>query len=145
MMKEDSPWSIATGEDNGKPLIFRIRNRPPPFADQSAFPHLLAITWSFDVDVNNGMPLPQEAGRMAELEDLLEKGLEFPGEAFLSVAVTGNGVREWQWYARNPDAVMKLINKTLGHLEPFPIQIRFQADPAWQGYNGFLEIMAPPA
>ena len=144
-MKEDSPWTVATGEDNGRPLIFRIRSKPPSFADQSAFPHLLAITWSFDGDVNNGMPMPQDLARMTELEDLLVKGLESAGEAFLSVAVTGNGVREWQWYARNPDAIMQLINKTLGHLEPFPIQISFQDDPEWQGYSGFLEIIAPPA
>jgi len=37
-MKDGSGWSIATGEDNGKPLIFRIRNQPPPFVSQSEFP-----------------------------------------------------------------------------------------------------------
>jgi len=145
IMKEDSRWSVATGEDSGRPLIFRIRNEPPPFSNQAEFPYLLAISWSFDVEANNGMPMPQDVRRMTELEDLLEKGLELPGEAFLSVAVTGNGVREWQWYARNRDTVMKLINKTLGHLEPFPIQFSFQDDPVWQGYNGFLENVAPPA
>jgi hypothetical protein len=144
-MKEDSGWSVATGEDNGKPLIFRIRNQPPTFVIPSEFPHLLAISWSFDAGENNGMPSPQDVGRMAELEDLLEEGLELPGEAFLTVAVTGNGVREWQWYARNPSAIMELINKRIGHLDPFPIQISFQDDPAWQGYNGFLEIIPPAA
>jgi len=139
-MKEDSGWSIATGEDNGKPLIFRIRDQPPRFAKQAAFPHLLAISWAFDPAAANGMPVPEDAERMAELEDLLEGGLEASQEAFLTVAVTGNGVREWQWYAGNPDTVMELVNETLGHLDPFPIQISFQDDPEWQGYNGFIGL-----
>ena len=143
-MKEDSGWSIATSEDNGKPLIFRIRNEPPPFVNQSNFPHLLAISWSFG-SANNGMPSPEENARMAELEDLLDVGLEGEKVAFLTVAVTGNGVREWQWYASDRDAVMESINKTLGHLDPFPIEISFQDDPDWQGYNGFLGNGESPA
>ncbi len=144
-MKEDNRWSIATGEDDGRPLIFRIRNQAPAFVKQPDFPHLLAICWPFDADVNNGMPTLENAERMAELENLLEEGLEASCEAFLTVAVTGNGVREWQWYARDRNAVMEHINKTLGELDPFPIEISFQNDPAWQGYNGFLEIITPTA
>jgi hypothetical protein len=77
---------------------------------------------------------------MSEFENLLEEGLEGVGEAFLSVVVTGNGVREWQWYARDPEMIMDLVNKTLGHLEPFRVQFSFQDDPEWQGYSGFLGI-----
>ena len=129
-----------TAEDGAMPVILRIRNQPPPFAEQMSFPHLLAIAWSFDPELANGMPVPEEAGRMAELEDLLERGLEAAQEAFLTVAVTGNGVREWQWYARNPDDAMQLLNKTLGHLDPFPIEISVQDDPEWEGYNGFIRL-----
>ena len=78
---------------------------------------------------------------MVELEDLLEEGLESVTEAFLSVIVTGNGVREWQWYARDPKSVMELVNKTLGELDPFPVQFRFQDDPEWVGYTRFLKII----
>ncbi len=77
---------------------------------------------------------------MAELEDLLESGLESVRQAFLTVIVTGNGVREWQWYARDPEKTMEIVNETLGHLEPFPVQFAFQADPDWEGYQRFLEI-----
>jgi len=70
---------------------------------------------------------------MSELEDLLEGGLESVCEAFLTVIVTGNCVREWQWYARDPEKVIDLVNKTLGHLEPFPVDFSFQDDPEWEG------------
>jgi hypothetical protein len=138
-MKEDSRWCIATAEDGANTVVFRIRIEPPAFAKQAEFPHLLVISWPFDAAENNGMPSPLDAERMSELEDLLDAGLESPRAAFLTAAVTGNGVREWQWYARNRDTVMELINKTLGELGPFPIEISLQDDPEWQGYNGIRE------
>ena len=139
-MATDDSWSVGTGEDNGKPLIFRIRNQAPSFAEKKAFPHLLAVCWQYESPNDQGMPSQEDAERMSELEDLLEPAFEGSRQAFLSVIVTGNGVREWQWYARNPDEVIKLVNATLSELEPFPVEFSFQDDPEWQGYLQFLEL-----
>src|SRR5437764_958956 len=105
-MSSDDQWSVATGEDNGKPIIFRIRNQPPAFATKDAFPHLLAVSWQFVSPNDQGMPSAEDSERITELEDLLEAGLEGARQAFLTVVVTGNGTREWQWYARDPDKLM---------------------------------------
>ena len=82
---------------------------------------------------------------MTEFEELLEVGLENIRQAFLTIIVTGNGVRQWQWYARDPEETMELVNKTLGQLEPFPVQFSFQNDPEWEGYNEFFEIIGSQA
>ena len=111
-MASDETWSVATAEDDGKPLIFRIRNKPPSFASKEAFPHLLAVSWQYDPPNESGMPPEELANRMGQLEDLLDEAFEGACQAFLSVIATGNGVREWQWYARNPDDVMTLVNQT---------------------------------
>lgn len=132
---------MATAEDDGKPLIFRIRETAPAFATKATFPKLLAVTWQFDPDTNNGMPLQGTVERMQQFEDLLEPVFANARQAFLTVVVTGNGVREWQWYAKDPDAVMKLVNETLGELDPFPVEFSFQDDPDWLGYSRFLEIL----
>ena len=139
-MSAKDTWRMATVEDEGNPLIFRIREHGPSFAKKSAFPHLLAVCWQYDATINNGMPVQADVARMTELEDLLVPALEGAKAAFLTVIVTGNGVREWQWYARDQESVMKLVNDTLGEVEPFPIQISFQDDPEWEGYTRFLEI-----
>jgi hypothetical protein len=139
-MKNDSRWSGATAEDDGRPLIFRIRNEAPSFANKSTFRHLLAVSWRYDSPNDQEMSSPSDSQRMSEFEDLLEAGLEGVSEAFLSVIVTGNGVREWQWYARDPENIMELVNETLGHLEPFPVQFSCQDGPEWQGYSRFLRI-----
>jgi Family of unknown function (DUF695) len=131
-------WKIAEAKDNGKPLIFRIRNAPPAFARKERFPLLLAVCWKYESPNDSGMPSPSEADRMGELEDLLMPAFEGNQKAFLTVIVTGNAVREWQWYAEDKAAVMKLVNETLGRKEPFPIEFVFQDDPDWQAYSRVL-------
>jgi len=138
-MSSDDSWSVATGDDDGKPLIIRIRNQPPSFARKEVFPHLLTVHWQYESPNEQGMPSEEIAARMSDLEDLLEPAFEGARQAFLTVIVTGNGIREWQWYARNPEVVMKLVNETLSELEPFPVEFSFQEDPEWAGYTRFRE------
>lgn len=139
-MSTDDTWHMATGEDDGKPLIFRIREHAPSFASKAAFCHLLAVNWQYEPSNDQGMPSQIDVDRMTQLEDLLRPAFEGAKQAFLTVIVTGNGVREWQWYAQDPDAVMKLVNQALGEQEPFPVQFSFQGDPDWEGYTRFLDI-----
>jgi Family of unknown function (DUF695) len=139
-MSTDDTWFMATSEDDGKPLIFRIRDAAPSYASKESFPKLLAVTWQFDPNINNGMPSADAVERMQQLEDLLVPVFSDTRQAFLTVVVTGNGVREWQWYAKEPDVVMNLVNQTLGEHDPFPVQFSFQDDPEWLGYSRFLAI-----
>ena len=133
-MSADNAWFMATGEDEGLPLIFRIREGPPAWATKADFRRLLVVSWPFDASANNGMPLQDTQERMLELENLLEPVFANARQAFLTGVATGNGVREWQWYAKDSNAVMKLVNETLGELDPFPVQFSFQDDPDWIAY-----------
>jgi hypothetical protein len=139
-MASDDTWTMATGDDDGTPLIFRIRNQPPSFARKDSFPHLLGVCWQYGPENENGMPAADVVERMGQLEDLLVPAFEESRQAFLTVVVTGNGVREWQWYARNADKVMELVNEALDAYEPFPVEFSFQDDPQWEGYSRFLQV-----
>ncbi|HEX8914551.1 MAG TPA: DUF695 domain-containing protein [Humisphaera sp.] len=139
----DDEWTVATTEDDGHPLVFRIRQRPPAYATGPAYPHLMAVQWAYDPNTGaGGMPHPDEVERMGELEELLVAGLEETARAaFLTAVVTGNGVREWQWYATSPDAAMEQVNAALGHLDPFPVEFSFQDDPAWAAYGRLRDAL----
>ncbi len=139
-MVPDDTWTMATGEDDGLPLIVRIRNQPPLFARKDSFPQLLALSWQYEPENERGMPAQDVVERMGQLEDLLMPAFEEAREAFLTVVVTGNGAREWQWYAKDADRVMELVNEPLAEYEPFPVEFNFQDDPEWEGYSRFLEI-----
>ena len=139
-MTADDTWTMATAEEDGMPLIFRIRNQPPPFARKDSFPNLLGVSWQYEPDNEQGMPAHDVVERMGHLEDLLMPAFEVARQAFLTVVVTGKGLREWQWYVRNADQTMELVNEALGEYEPFPVEFSFQEDPEWEGYSRFRDI-----
>ena len=89
----------------------------------------------------SGMPAQKQVERMQLFEDLLRSALEGPGQAYLTVIVTGNGVREWQWYSRDPAETMALVNKALSNHDPFPVQFSVQDDPDWQAYGRFQRML----
>lgn len=136
----DDPWSVATGEDEGRPLIFRLRTKPPAWHDRDDYPHLVAISWNFAdddeaSDAVDGLPDAETVERMEVLEDRLVEFLEESQAACLTAVVTGNGVREWQWYARSPHGMMQILNEALCGLPQFPIEISAEEDPEWDGYR----------
>ena len=139
-MDSDDTWTLATGEDDGKPLVVRIRNQPPSFARKESFPQLLAVSWHYEPDDDRGMPSHDVVERMGQFEEMLMSAFEDACQAFLTVTVTGNGARAWQCYARNADEAMELVNEALGAYDPFPVEFNFQNDPEWEGYARFREI-----
>jgi hypothetical protein len=136
-MATDDSWRIEIAEADGQPLIVRIRNQLPTYACRDKFPHLLGVSWKYDSPNAQGMPTEEDLERMCQLEDLLVDALENAQQAFMTVVITGTGVREWQWYAQNQIDVMELVNETLGELEPFPVQFMCEDDPTWIAYSRF--------
>ena len=88
------------------------------------------------------MPSDDVVARMTQLEDLLAQAFEDAQQAFLSVIVTGNEVREWLWYARDVEETMKLVNEALGKYELFPVQFSVNEDPDWEAYTQFVEALS---
>ena len=138
-------WSLARGENDGKPVTFRIRNQAPSFARKVDFPHLLAASWRYESPDDQGMPAAGVAESMAQFEERLVAALEGACQAFLAVIVTGDAGCEWQWYARDSEEAMKLLNEALGDLAPFPVQFGLLEDPEWEGYAGYLAIIGSQA
>ncbi len=105
-------WTVATGEDNGKPMIVRYRSNPPSGVNIKEYPHLIAISWKYEPTNDSGMPSKQDNDRMVLLEELLDS-MESQRTAFMTVIVTSNGVKEWQWYSRNQEETMESLNSVL--------------------------------
>ena len=139
--KKKSPvkdrWTLAQGEDNGLPLIFRIRNQRPTGVQPAQYPHLIGMCWSYVPENEFGMPSFEVMALTTQFEKLLGPALESSRSAFMTVIVTGNGVRQWQWYSRDPDETMTLINQALAGCDPFPVWFFVEHDPDWQAYGDF--------
>ncbi|HDY7993111.1 TPA: DUF695 domain-containing protein [Vibrio vulnificus] len=131
-------WSIGTAEDGGRQLIVRYRATIPDGVLPFVYPNMIAITWKFES--KSGMPSPAEKELMNVLEDSISNIVEPQEQAFLTVVVTGNGVCEWQFYAKDHQEFMRLMNEALAGKPIFPIQVSLQKDPEWVGYHQFKGI-----
>jgi len=136
----DDQWTVATGTDNGFPMIVRSRNAIPIGVVAAEYSHLMAITWKYAPETN-GMPSKAENQRLEELENLIEGGIEKSRAAIMTVAVTCNGIREWQLYAKDEIVFMEALNKILAGHPVYPIEIAHQIDPEWSAWKKFMKAM----
>jgi uncharacterized protein DUF695 len=128
-------WSVAQGEKNGKPLLIRYRTSRPHGVEPTAFPFLLSATWSYQPN-EFGMPSAEEMKSMDKFEDALA-ALEGSQTAHLMVILTGNGERDWLWYARGEEEAMHQVNQALKGHKRYPVQFSVQKDRAWKAYAQF--------
>ena len=75
---------------------------------------------------------------MGELEDALAPNVEGDGFATLAIVSTGDGLREWTYYADSADEFVARVNVALSGRPPFPIEIHDAPDPEWQYYTDFV-------
>ena len=128
-------WTVATAQDQGKPLIIRYRYPVPAPFKRSVYPTMIDITWKFDSE--SGMPSPSEKDRMNELEDSITSTIEPSKNGLLTVVVTGNGACKWKFYAKNRNEFLLLLDEALSGKPKFPIWISVQQDPDWLSYKQF--------
>ena len=135
-------WSIATGTENGFPLIVRFRSTVPQGVQPEKYPELVTISWKYNPRAN-GMPESEDNAKLEELEDLLDKCVESKRQGFMMMAVTCNGTREWQWYSRDQNEFKELLNAAVLGKPPFPIQISCAQDKDWAAYRAIQKRAKP--
>jgi len=128
-------WHVATANDDGHKLLIRYLADLPPWLQRQEFPKLVAITWSLSTP--SGMPTREESARTYEFEDILSKAVQDQQVGLLTVVVTGNGIVEWQYYAKDHAQFMTLLNRALKDKPRYPIKIALEADPGWSAYSRF--------
>lgn len=106
-------FTLLTSEDPELPETFRVRISPPPFATKKKFQLLLSVVWQYSKLANLGMPKETVIEHMDQLESVLTPAFEKIKEGFLAVVSTGSGVREWQFYVRDSDRAIEIVNTTL--------------------------------
>jgi hypothetical protein len=128
-------YFTATGQEDGKPLVFRGILAVPESIRKDQLPNRMTIFWHY-VPVGDGMPSAETNEAQIELEDaLLDLDVNELGRQVL--VVTGNGRKEWHWYVKDPDNwSTQLRQRVAGH--SYPIIIERANDPHWSLYLDFL-------
>ncbi len=130
-------YFTATGEEEGKPLIFRSLKSVPEGSVESDYPFLISVYWPYTPANEVGMPDIDTNEAQIVFEDVLEN-LDKSGISHLMLVVTGNGRKEWHWYARNIEDWMQRLNDSLAEKPVFPIEIEHSRQPDWSLYHNFV-------
>lgn len=133
----ENMYFTATGEQEGKPVIYRSMQNVPYGEKESDFPILINIYWPFEKDENNGMPDRSTNEKQIAFEDAIAS-LDVNGMSHLMLVVTGNGRKEWIWYVKNSNEWVGKLNELLAGHEVYPIQIEIEKDPEWSTYHNFV-------
>jgi hypothetical protein len=132
----DDPWLVAEAENEGSPVIYRIREGIPPGVQAVQYPYLLSILWRYE-QVASGMPSEEDDELMRDFEEATDQ-LEKLRLGYLTVVVTGAGEKEWFWYVSDFSDFTNHFNESLAALPVLPLQFEVSEDPEWKSYFAFI-------
>lgn len=135
--EEGAVWStaVSTRPTDGHRIIYRYRSVFGPSFKRSLYPDRVIISWSYQSA--EGMPSKSEREAMDRMEDLLAPYVEQTSLSTLVLVSTGEGLREWVYYAKSQEEFMAKFNQALHGLPRFPINIDLWKDPEWKRYEDF--------
>ena len=134
-------WTLAQGKAGGNNTIVRALARIPLLEQRAARPVLVTITWAYDGEATAGMPPRAIYDQMEGFEEVLFGALDEGDWATEAAAITGNGARQWRFYAVDAEDFEVRFSAALTGHALYPIELEATSDPEWQGLR---EIQPAP-
>jgi hypothetical protein len=128
---------IGKTTEDGVSVIWSFVNELPSPTERERLPWLIVLGWRYDGSNQNGMPPDEVNQSMLALEDALEE-LEVPGKHVSVYRRTGNGLKEFAFYACDTDTFMSSLNSALAPHPRYPIEIKFYEDKEWSDFRRLL-------
>ena len=137
-MFPDDTWTVGTADQDGQPIIIRVRSQLPDEAARHAHAQLIVVGWPYD-GTDTGLPAADDTASMQAFEDAVEAGLERSGIGVQVASLTGAGHKEWRYYAADADAFVTALNDSLEGQPTYPLEIEMFDDAEWQGLQQLLD------
>ena len=134
----DDTWTVGTADQDGQPLVIRVRGQMPPAPERQRHAHLVVVGWPYD-GTDTGLPTDADSVLMQAFEDAVAAGAERGGAGVQVASLTGAGHKEWRYYAAEADAFVAALNDSLGGHETYPLEIEMFDDAEWQGLQQLLD------
>jgi len=134
-------WTLAQGKAGGNNTIVRALARIPLLEQRAARPVLVTITWAYDGEATAGMPPRAIYDQMEGFEEVLFGALDEGNWATEAAAITGNGARQWRFYAADAEDFEARFSAAFTGHTLYPIELEAAPDPDWQGLR---EIQPAP-
>lgn len=131
---DNAAWTLAQGHTGEYPFIVRYRQFAQDFP-RDAYPDRLNVFWSMQQPDENGLPSPEETGRLETFENRLIAAVEKDETAWLVAVVTGRSEREFVFQLQQPQQFLQRLNEMPQEDERYPIEIHHTDDPDWNYFD----------
>ena len=123
----------------GKTVIVTGRDNLEKVIESGKYPYLVRVSWRYN-SLPDGFPDEADAELMGRVNDALEATFAKDKAAYMVAIFTGEGRRDWLFYAKSLPLFGKVFNLALAPIEEtVPFEIEAQDDAAWTQY---LEMRA---
>ena len=86
----DDTWTVGTADQDGQPLVIRVRSQMPAAAERQRHAHLVVVGWPYD-GADTGLPTTEDDAAMQAFEDAVASGAERGGTGIQVASITGAG------------------------------------------------------
>jgi len=131
----DEQWSVATGENQGKPMLVRVNTTVKQYAGHRDMPIRLGIAIPFAAPREDGLPNEAESAQLSDIEDRLHRALGSSGR--LVVILTTSGMREFVSYVGSREVAESVAQSLRAATSTHEVQFYAEADPTWELYLQF--------
>jgi len=134
----DEWWTSPAEADNGVLVMVTGRRDMDPVIATGKYNYRIEITWKYEAE-QNGMPDVATSTLMEEVQDALQADFMKDPVAVLTGIYTGNGERNWVFYAMSVKIFERKLNEDLARFELLPLTLYVENDPEWSEYQEMRE------
>lgn len=137
----DGPWTVASGDSEGKPIFVRLNTGASAVAKQPALGYRIGIAVLLRAPDASGLPISDESATLSHIEEAVEAALRVGHESILVVVVTTGGMREFMLYSAAPQKVEPAVETVRAQFPNYEIQFYVQPDADWDAYASFTDSL----
>lgn len=128
-------WTSPTESiETGNLIMVTGRSGVEPLRESGKYGVRIEVTWNYPVD-SKGMPDKPTSMVMEAVHEAMLAEFKKDPVAVMTGVYTGDGRRDWIFYARNTHLFDKCLNRALAPFDLLPISLHAENDPDWLEYD----------
>lgn len=135
-------WLTAPleSDESGNLIMGTVRKDVDKYRLTGKFKYRVVAIWRYDA-VDKGMPSESDAEMMEKFQESVEKVLAKDPVAVLTGVFTGEGARDFEFYALNLHIFQRKFNEALADFPVLPLSFVAEADEEWSQYTSTLTFV----
>jgi len=129
-LSQSEQWQILETAEAGRPVIVSVPKLLPNSATREDFPWVTTIEWPYP-NRDRGMPADSLLDEMYKLESEVERVAVSKNLCRLAITRTGNGLREWTYYAKDRKVGEQDIANLVKAGFPDTVRVNVRREPEW--------------